>query len=415
MQKLNLLERENLKSFAGLRCKRSAYYALFWFTFIFQPIFGSQQSICLNMIVKDENTIITRCLESVKPFINYWVIVDTGSTDGTQETIRQYMKDIRGELHESPWVNFSHNRNEALELAKGKADYILFIDADEFLEYEHSFQIPELDKDFYFIQTSLEGTLYNRAQLIKNDSNWHWKGILHEALENPEARTVGYLKGVINKATHDGNRSKNPKKYHEDALLLEKALQDDPENARYTFYLAQSYRDAGELEKALEAYKKRAAMQGWNQEVFWSLLQIGLLKEALNFPSEEVIASYREAFLFRPTRKEPLYRLALHHRNKSDFQASLKAASLGLTLDESPDHLFVEKWIDDYGLLMEYSIAAYWTGHYLESFLSSKLMLSKPNLPDNYRSCAQDNLVWINQKLAESVPVKRQDFIKIND
>ena len=78
------------------------------------------QTICLNMIVKDEKDVICRCLASVKPVIDYWVIVDTGSSDGTQEIIRAFMKEIPGELHERPWINFGHNRNEALELAKGK-------------------------------------------------------------------------------------------------------------------------------------------------------------------------------------------------------------------------------------------------------------------------------------------------------
>ena len=54
--------------------------------------------ICLNMIVKNEAHVIRRGLDTVKPFIHHWVIVDTGSTDGTQEIIREHLKDIPGEL-----------------------------------------------------------------------------------------------------------------------------------------------------------------------------------------------------------------------------------------------------------------------------------------------------------------------------
>lgn len=61
-------------------------------------------TICLNMIVKNESAIIEKCLASAKPFIDYWVIVDTGSNDGTQQIIQKFMKDIPGELHEKPWV-----------------------------------------------------------------------------------------------------------------------------------------------------------------------------------------------------------------------------------------------------------------------------------------------------------------------
>ena len=74
--------------------------------------------ICLNMIVKNESRVIERCLRSAKPFIHSWAISDTGSTDGTQDIIRRVMADVPGELIERPWVDFAHNRNQALELAK---------------------------------------------------------------------------------------------------------------------------------------------------------------------------------------------------------------------------------------------------------------------------------------------------------
>ena len=51
---------------------------------------NNKPSVCLNMIVKNESQIITRCLDSVKDLIDYWVISDTGSTDGTQQLITDY-------------------------------------------------------------------------------------------------------------------------------------------------------------------------------------------------------------------------------------------------------------------------------------------------------------------------------------
>ena len=83
-----------------------------------------RKTVCLNMIVKNESAIIARCLESVIPFIDYWVIVDTGSTDGTQAIIKKFMsaKKIPGKLYEKPWVDFAHNRNEAMKFAKNRAN-----------------------------------------------------------------------------------------------------------------------------------------------------------------------------------------------------------------------------------------------------------------------------------------------------
>jgi len=70
------------------------------------------QTICLNMIVKNEARVIRRCLDTVRPFIDRWVIVDTGSTDGTQALIREVLQGVPGELHERRWKDFAHNRNE---------------------------------------------------------------------------------------------------------------------------------------------------------------------------------------------------------------------------------------------------------------------------------------------------------------
>ena len=105
-------------------------------------------SICLNMIVKDEAKVIERVLRSVQAVIDYYVIVDTGSSDETYELIQQTMTDcgVPGELHQREWVNFGHNRQQALELTYAAAeselfDFVLFIDADEELIYD--------DREFY--------------------------------------------------------------------------------------------------------------------------------------------------------------------------------------------------------------------------------------------------------------------------
>ena len=127
---------------------------------------ASRKTLCLNMIVKNEKPVIARCLASVKPIVDYWVIVDTGSTDGTQDIIRECMKDVPGELYERPWKNFEHNRNEALELSKGKSDYVLIMDADDKLEFDPTFKLPQLTAGSYRLWLKLGGVSYQRHQII---------------------------------------------------------------------------------------------------------------------------------------------------------------------------------------------------------------------------------------------------------
>lgn len=380
---------------------RSMHYRyLFLFIVLVFNLSASEPKVCLNMIVKNESKVIKRCLESVRPMIDYWVIVDTGSDDGTQEMIKEYMADIPGELYERPWKNFGHNRNEALQLAKGKGEYVLFIDADETLQYEKDFKCPPLTKDFYFITTEYGGTNYHRVQLIRNALDWKWIGVLHEAVDCSNAASSDVLKGVINFVRSDGDRSQDPKKYHKDAELLEAALKEEPHNSRYAFYLAQSYKDAGEYEKAIEKYKNRIAMGGWDQELFWSQLQIGLLQELSNQEREEIIKSYTNAYLLRPSRAEPLYRLASYYRRTGNYLEGYQVALEGLKIPLSQDSLFVERWIYDYGLLLEFSICAYWLERYPEALLASNLIMTK-EIPQNFRDCVKNNLVWINIKMKE--------------
>src|SRR5581483_1639851 len=186
-----------------------------------------KQTICLNMIVKNESHVIERCLKSVKPLIDYWVIVDTGSTDGTQEAIKKFMKGIPGELYERPWVDFAHNRNEAFTLAKNKADYIFIIDADHVVEYSKDFLLPHLDKDFYFVVHDLDGLFYKKEQLVNSKLQWVWQGVIHEGISCKVVSTWETLEGVRIVDYTDGHRSKNPHKLLDDAKVLREALKNE--------------------------------------------------------------------------------------------------------------------------------------------------------------------------------------------
>src|SRR5689334_3658427 len=141
--------------------------------------------VCLSMIVKNEAHVIERCLRSVKPWIHSWAISDTGSSDGTQDIIRKFMADKPGELIERPWVDFATNRNEALELARRHGDYALIIDADEIIETDADFKWGKLDAPGYLLELVYGELRYRRVALPRLDSDWKWKGVLHEALVSP--------------------------------------------------------------------------------------------------------------------------------------------------------------------------------------------------------------------------------------
>ena len=151
-------------------------------------------TICLNMIVRNEAHVLRELFESVAHLVQHWVIVDTGSTDGTQELVRGWFanKGIPGELFERPWRDFGHNRSEALQLADGRAHYVWMMDADDKLHGRLS--LRNLTHDAYALRYGSDFT-YWRKQLFRSGRGWRYVGVLHEYPHSDIARTEGQIEG----------------------------------------------------------------------------------------------------------------------------------------------------------------------------------------------------------------------------
>ena len=345
--------------------------------------------ICLNMIVKDESEIIQRCLESVKPIIDHWVIVDTGSNDGTQKIILEVLGDIPGELHERPWVNFEHNRNESLQMARKKADYILFMDADDTLEFSSPLDKGRLDQDCYHILCRDPVVDSYRPLLINNHPEWKWVGEVHETIFNPCLMSSQILPGVMkNGMARDGKRAKDSKRYLKDAAILEESLRKDPDNPRTVFYLAQSYVTAKEERLALKYYEQRARMGGFPDEAFWSLYYAAALKEDLGMPSQEVIDSYQKAYEFDRTRAEPLCSLSRYLMKIGNYPLSYLSARAATTLGVPMTPFFVRRDVYAYESLLYFAYSAHLIERFDEAIPAYQELLKK-DLPLDVRKNVQ--------------------------
>ena len=252
------------------------------------------KTIALNMIVKNESHIIEKTLQNLCEYIpfDYWVICDTGSTDGTQDLIKKFFKakNIEGELHQCEWKDFGHNRTEALNKAFDKTDYLLIFDADDSIHGD--FTLPtEWKYDSYFLKfgNSVEGnTVYKRILLINNRKKYAFRGVLHEFI-------VGLSVDITEKTIEgdyylvsgrEGSRSQDPNKYLNDARVLEKGFNEETGDMglknRYAFYCGQSYKDANQIDKAIYWFQKALSLPLWNQEKYYSCYQLGYLYEKRN-------------------------------------------------------------------------------------------------------------------------------------
>ena len=360
-------------------------------------------TICLAMIVKNESAVIRRCLESVRPIIDHWAICDTGSTDGTQAIIRKTLASVPGVLRSRPWVDFAHNRTESLELARSRADYTLVIDADDVLEIPKGFALPSLNADQYFLTIRSGGHSYDRIQLVKNTLPWRYRGVLHEFIDCPNAGPPSRLP-LIMRVEQDGARRQDASKtYRQDAKLLEEALRTETDpfmSSRYTFYLAQSYRDSGEPEKAVAAYVLRTSMGFWRDEIYISFYEAARLRQK-DKPDIALHYLHRAAAL-APDRAEALHAQSQLLRTLGRNEEGFRVAQRGIELTPPVGALFLEQWIYDYGLLDEYAINAYWANHHTEAIDACLRILKRDDLPADVRARVTENANCALRKIGPS-------------
>ncbi len=351
-------------------------------------------AICLNMIVRNESKAIRRCLASVKNVIHSWVIVDTGSTDGTQEIVREELSDVPGVLYERPWIDFAANRNEALQLAKGRGEYLLFIDADEEIVFSKEFFFPPLYKDCYFAVKRLDSCESLTRFLVKQSLDWRWVGALHEEILCEDARSGKLLHGIeILAIEEDGKRSLDAGKYRKDLLVIQRELEKDPQNTRYATYLGITYEWANEDELALAAFEKRALLGGYEEEVFYSLYRIAHLQRKQGMSPQTFIESYKKAYRSRPSRIEPLYWLAHYYSGIQAFEEAYQIAKLGVdTPLPRTDVIYLEAPLYRYGLLLLFVKCSYQTGRYFEAFKALTRLEKIPDLPPERRLQVEEAL-----------------------
>ena len=324
-------------------------------------------TLCLNMIVKNESKIILRLLESVVSIIDCYCICDTGSTDNTCELIKSYFdeKNINGIIVTENFQNFAYNRNVALKNCMGMSDYILLMDADMILKHNNFDKSMLHLYDCFYVLQGNNDFYYQNARIIKNSAEYEYIGVTHEYLSTPQNAKIGKMgKNTLFILDYGDGGSKQDKFERDIALLLD-GLQNEPTNVRYYFYLANSYKDSCKFEEAIQMYKKRIELGGWDQEVWHSYYSIGICYKNMNKP-ENAIFYWLEAYNFLPKRVENLYEIICYYRIHSKhklgyiFYEIAKDAIENAT--DKDTYLFLQNDIYTYKIEYEYTILAAYLG-----------------------------------------------------
>jgi glycosyltransferase involved in cell wall biosynthesis len=334
--------------------------------------------IVAAMIVRNEAPVLRRCFDSLrKAGISKIIVNDNGSTDDTPKILEEYgVIQVPG-----PWVDFATNRNLVLGVARRWGDYVLCgIDADEELITPDGWGWPALNADLYSIYVRNGNLLYPRHALINSLTGASWQYVIHEILmlEDPNAN-VPAVPGPHILVHKDGHRATDPHVQQRDLNVLLKACMDYPEEPRYVFYTAQTFKDLNFLESAAHYYRKRIDMGGYYQERWYSQYMLGRIED---WCDRNPISEYLKAYDMNVGRVEPLYHAADWLRRNHQPRAAYALVS-GFRKHMLPG-LFVESDVYEWRLLDLIASCAWWADEKAAGAAASQA-LSMRQFPEEHR------------------------------
>ncbi|MBC5636353.1 glycosyltransferase family 2 protein [Ornithinibacillus hominis] len=292
-------------------------------------------TISLCMIVKNEEEVLARCLDTVKDIVDEINIVDTGSSDKTVEIAKKYTDRV----FYFEWIDdFAAARNESFKYAT--KDYILYLDADDVLLEEDQEKLknlkktldPSVDSVSMYYNAGMDSygnvTLtYRRNRLVKRSRNFQWKGDCHQYLEVYGKVINSDVAVTHKKISHSVGRNLS---------IYEKKLErGDTFTPRDYFYYGNELRENGYYEKAIENYNHNIEMkEGWIEDKVYACINKADCYRFLGKLDEE-IASLYESFRFSKTpRPESCSRIGYYYQRNKEYQSAIYWYTLATELED---------------------------------------------------------------------------------
>ncbi len=262
-------------------------------------------TISLCMIVKNEEEVLARCLDSVGRAADEIVIADTGSTDRTKEIARRYTDQV----YDFSWIDdFSAARNFAF--SKAKSDYILWLDADDVLPEKTREGLillkeklpPQTDMVMLPYHTAFDGAgrpvlTYYRERLMRRAYGYRWEGEVHEVI--PPAGNVITLPLPVE------HRKQKPAESGRNLRIFEKLLKQGKSlSPRQQFYYARELMIAGRDQEAagwLEHFLEEG--KGWREDNIRACLDLAGCLGRLGKRQHALAALFR-SFVYSEPRPE---------------------------------------------------------------------------------------------------------------
>jgi len=391
----------------------------FKFLFLFGSIFLSfahafanqAKQICLVLVVKDDETVIEKCLTSVKGLVDCICICDLGSTDDTMEIIHLFKKNSNipmtiqhldgGNVHKARSLCCKSGQKFLTILEFELAhSYLLCLDPDMTLKVSDNFNKNSLSGDSYllFEESSIFSYYTYNRRLLRASLMWEdtGHGIEHwSSMDSQHSEKLTTLR--IESNMDDARKQEKLKTY---CSVLTETVKQHPKILRETFHLAQTFKSLKKINPAIQWYLTRIQLESSSEEAWFCKLMLGECYEEID-QWDQALHWYLDAFDSHSHRVEPLRNIATHYRlrgkNELAYLFAKHASRLPLSQDQT---LFPLPSLKRYQLDEELSISSYYTRFRDDGYTAvNNLILSKEEMPWHIREQAFRNALFYVQNL----------------
>jgi predicted O-methyltransferase YrrM len=322
--------------------------------------------IHLCIMVKNAGPQFEQMLTDNLPFIDEWTILDTGSTDETLDIIQRVLVGKKsGTLYQEPFINFRDSRNRLLDLAGTSCKYTVMLDDTYVLRGNLREFLKEVRSDQYATSYSLyihsDDTKYGSNRIVKSDSGLRYIHKIHEVITDKDNVNVFVPENrcYIDDRRFDYMKKRTMERKQLDLKLLFEELEENPNDPRAYYYLAQTYKLLENYEKAFYYFMKRCEYinVGFLQERADAAFEAARIANfKLNKPWKECEELYNHSFKMDESRPESQYFIGIHYYLEGNMERAY-------------DH-FKQGFEIGFPIHCQYSLKPTLSFHFLPKFLA---------------------------------------------
>ncbi len=292
-------------------------------------------TISLCMIVKNEEKVLGRCLNSVADAVEEIILVDTGSTDATKQIARTYTDRV----FDFAWIDdFAAARNYAFSLAT--CEYQLWLDADDVLPQEEKQKLLALKQTLsseidivtmkYHTHLDAKGNpilTSRRERLLRRAKNYQWQDPVHECIP-----LAGHILHSDIAIVHQKEQTGEALSLRNLRIYQKLEAAGRPMTPRQLYYYARELKDHQMYEKAAQYFERFLETgQGMGEDAIAACYSLGLCYRSLG-QSQKVVPAFCQSFQYGTPRAEIFCEMGYHFQSLGQLDQAAHWFALALTL-----------------------------------------------------------------------------------